>query len=349
MAAPARPYWTGFLKLSLVTIGVRLYTATTERDKVRFHMIHEPSGERVRQQLVVPGIGPVEREDIVKGYEYEKGRYINVDPDDIKRLRLETTDTIDITEFVEDIDPIYFDTPYYLVPDGSVAEEGYRVIREALRESGRVAVGRVVINGQERIISLRPLGTGLLGNALRYPDEIRRPEDYFGSIAADAVDEDQLAIMQQIIARRSRDFEPSQFVDRYQAALRELIEEKLQGRLPPKEPERRPAQVINLMDALKRSLAAEEGTRADAEDAPARRRAAARRAEAEEAEEVQESAAPAPAKAASRGRKSAPPPANQRNLLLPVSGGRGSGRGKAAEAAPPEPAEAPAAKRRKRA
>ena len=171
-------------------------------------MIHEPSGERVRQQLVVPGIGPVEREDIVKGYEYEKGRYVNVDPDDIKRLRLETTDTIDISEFVDDIDPIYFDTPYYLVPDGSVAEEGYRVIREALRDSGKIAVGRVVINGQERIIALRPLGTGLLGNALRYPDEIRRPEDYFGSIAADAVDEDQLAIMQQIIARRSRDFEP---------------------------------------------------------------------------------------------------------------------------------------------
>jgi DNA end-binding protein Ku len=345
MPAPARPYWTGFLKLSLVTIGVRLYTATTERDKVRFHMIHEPSGERVRQQLVVPGVGPVERDDVVKGYEYEKGRYINVDPDDIKRLRLETTDTIDISEFVEDIDPIYFDTPYYLVPDGSVAEEGYRVIREALRESGKVAVGRVVINGQERIIALRPLGTGLLGNALRYPDEIRRPEDYFGSIAADAIDEDQLAIMQQIIARRSRDFDPSQFVDRYQAALRELIEEKLQGRLPPKEPERRPAQVINLMDALKRSLAAEEGKKAEAE-APAPRRTASRRARSEEAAEE---AVPAPAKAAARGRKAAPPPGNQRNLLLPVSGGRGSARGKAAEAPPPEPAEAPAAKRRKRA
>ena len=272
MPAPARPYWTGFIKLSLVTIAVRLYTATTERDKVRFHMIHEPSGERVRQQLVVPGIGPVEREDIVKGYEYEKGRYINVDPDDIKRLRLETTDTIDITEFVDDIDPIYFDTPYYLVPDGSVAEEGYRVIREALRDSGKTAVGRVVINGQERVIALRPLGTGLLGNSVRYPDEIRRPEDFFGSIAADAVDEDQLAIMQQIIARRSRDFDPSQFVDRYQAALRELIDEKLEGRLPAKEPERRPAQVINLMDALKRSLAAEEGKKAEAA-APATRRA----------------------------------------------------------------------------
>src|ERR1700759_552630 len=115
MAAAARPYWTGFLKLSLVTIGVRLYTATTERDRVRFHQIHEPSGERVKQQLVVPGIGPVEREDIVKGYEYSKGQYVTVDPDDIKRLRLETTDTINIVEFVdgEDIEPTYFDSPYY--------------------------------------------------------------------------------------------------------------------------------------------------------------------------------------------------------------------------------------------
>lgn len=347
MAAPARPYWTGFIKLSLVTIAVRLYTATTERDKVRFHMIHEPSGERVKQQLTVPGIGPVEREDIVKGYEYEKGRYITVDPDDIKRLRLETTDTIDITEFVDDIDPIYFDTPYYLVPDGSVAEEGYRVIREALRESGKIAVGRVVINGQERIIALRPLGTGLLGNSVRYPDEIRRPEDYFGSIAADAVDEDQLAIMQQIIARRSRDFDPSQFVDRYQAALRELIEEKLEGRLPAKEPERRPAQVINLMDALKRSLAVEEGKKAEASAA---RRTASRRPESDEAvEEAAPAAPPARAKTASRGRKPATPPGNQRNLLLPVSGGRGVGRGKAAEKPQPEPAETPAARRRKRA
>ena len=344
MPAPARPYWTGFLKLSLVTIGVRLYTATTERDKVRFHMIHEPSGERVKQQLIVPGIGPVEREDIVKGYEYEKGRYINVDPDDIKRLRLETTDTIDVTEFVEDIDPIYFDTPYYLVPDGSVAEEGYRVIREALRESGKIALGRVVINGQERIIALRPLGTGLLGNSVRYPDEIRRPEDYFGSISADAVDEDQLAIMQQIIARRSRDFDPSQFVDRYQAALRELIEEKLEGRLPAKEPERRPAQVINLMDALKRSLAAEEGKKAEAAASAGRRARLAPDRVRRGGGRRGSGAAPARAKAASRGRKPATPPGNQRNLLLPVSGGA------ARDAARPpkrrrrsEPAEAPAA------
>src|SRR5437764_452682 len=148
MAAAARPYWTGFLKLSLVTIAVRLYTATTVKERIRFHMIHEPTGERVRQQLVVPGTGPVERDEVVKGHAYEKGHYGTVGPAGLKRLRLETTDAIDITEFVDDVDPIYFDAPYYLVPDGSVAEEGYRVIREALRDTGKIAIGQVVVGGQ---------------------------------------------------------------------------------------------------------------------------------------------------------------------------------------------------------
>jgi len=306
MPAPARPYWTGYLKLSLVTIAVRLYTATSARERISFHQIHEPSGERVRPQLIVPGIGPVERADIVKGYEYEKGRYVTVDPEDLKRLRLEPTDTIDIVEFVDDIDPIYFDTPYYLVPDGSVAEEGYRVIREALRDTGKIAVGQLVINGQERIIAIRPLDTGLLGNSLRYQDEIRQPEDYFRTIAAGGADEDQLAIMEQIIARKTREFDPGQFKDHYQTAVRELINEKLEGKLPPQAPERKPAQVINLMDALKRSLAEEEKAAA-----PAARRAASRSQEAEEA----------PARAPARGRKAAASN-GQRNLLLPVDGGR---------------------------
>ena len=238
MAAAARPYWTGFLKLSLVTIGVRLYTATSERDRVRFHQIHEPSGERVRQQLIVPGLGPVERDEIVKGYEYQKGQYVTVEPDDLKRLKLETTDTIDITQFVDEIDPIYFDAPYYLVPDGSVAEEGYRVIREALRETGKIAIGQVVISGQERIVAIRPLGRGLLGNSLHYQDEIRKPEDFFGTIGEDSADEDQLAIMDQIIKRKTRPFEADKFVDHYQAAVRELINEKLKGKLPEKAPDR---------------------------------------------------------------------------------------------------------------
>jgi len=328
MAAPARPYWTGYLKLSLVTIAVRLYTAATERERIRFHQIHEPSGERVRQQLTVPGIGPVERDDIVKGFEYEKGRYVTVDPDDLKRLRLETTDTIDIVEFVEEIDPIYFDAPYYLVPDGSVAEEGYRVIREALRDSGKIAVGQLVINGQERVIAIRPLGTGLLGNSLRYADEIRKPEDYFRGIAEGGADDDQLAIMEQIIARRTKKFDSSRFVDHYQAAVRELIDEKLKGKMPAPAPERKPAQVINLMDALKRSLAEEE-------KAPARRPAAR-----------EEEAAAAPIRPAARARKAAAPN-GQRNLLLPVEGGRSKAASPSSEAAAPAPAEAP--KRRRKA
>ena len=334
MAAPARPYWTGFLKLSLVTIAVRLYTATSERDRVRFHQIHEPTGERVRQQLVVPGVGPVERDEIVKGYEYEKGHYVTVDPDDIKRLRLETTDTIDIVEFVDDIDPIYFDTPYYLVPDGSVAEEGYRVIREALRESNKIAVGRVVINGQERTVAIRPLGTGLLGNSVRYADEVRNPEDYFRTIAEDNVDEDQLAIMQQIISRKSREFDADEFTDQYQVALRELIDEKLQGKLPPKQPERKPAQVINLMDALKRSLAHEE----DEPERQSPKRAASRPASRASEEK------PEPAKTAARSSRKTASPANQRSLLLPVQGGRGKTAAKREEA----PAETPTATRRRK-
>jgi DNA end-binding protein Ku len=328
MAAAARPYWTGFLKLSLVTIGVRLYTATTERERIRFHMIHEPTGERVRQQLFVPGTGPFERDEVVKGYEYQKGHYVTVEPDDLKRLRLETTDTIDITEFVDDVDPIYYDAPYYLVPDGSVAEEGYRVIREALREAGKIAIGQVVVGGQERIVAIRPLDKGLLANSLRYEDEIRKPDEFFNTIAADAADEDELAIMEQIIKRKTRPFDPGKFVDHYQAAVRELIDKKLEGKLPEKAPERKPAQIINLMDALKRSLAQEE------KSGGAAPRRAAGRAEPE----------PAKAKPAARGKKTAAQ-SGQRNLLLPVEGGRG--RAAPGRTAREAPAEAP--KRRRKA
>lgn len=336
MAAAARPYWTGFLKLSLVTVSVRLYTAVTERDRVRFHQIHEPSGERVRQQLIVPGIGPVERDDIVKGFEYQKGHYITVDPDDIKRLRLETTDTIDIVQFADTIDPIYFDTPYYLVPDGSVAEEGYGVIREALEATGKTAVGRVVINGQERVVAIRPLGTGLLGNSLRYKDEIRKPGDFFGTIPAGEADEDQLAIMEQIITRKTKPFDAGEFVDRYQTALRELIDEKLEGKAPAQEPERRPAQIINLMDALKRSLAEEDA-------APSSRRGGRQAATESAAEPAREETAAAP-----RTRK-AEPRSGQRNLLLPVDGGRGK-TPRATTAKPaPEAAPAETPKRRRKA
>src|SRR5438105_4813314 len=222
MAAAARSYWTGFLKLSLLTIAVRLHSATTEKERIRFHRIHEPSGERVRYQNVVPGIGPVDNSEIVKGYEYQRGRYVRVEPDDLKTLQLDTTDTIDIAEFVDadDLDPVYFDSPYYLLPDGSLAEDGYRVIRDALRDSGKAAIGQVVINTRERMVAIRPHGKGLLVNALRFPEEVRAADEFFAAIADEPAAEDELAILEQVITRRTRKFEPGKFVDHYQAALK---------------------------------------------------------------------------------------------------------------------------------
>jgi DNA end-binding protein Ku len=302
MAASPRPYWTGFLKLSLVTIAVRLYSATTEKERIHFHRIHEPSGERVRYQNVVPGLGPVDSSEIVKGYEYQKGRYVTVEPDDLKNLRLETTDTIEIAEFVnaDGLDPVYIDSPYYLLPDGSLAEEGYRVIRQALSDTGKVAIGQVVINTRERIVAIRPYGEGLLVNTLRFPEEVHAADDFFATVGDETADPDELAVMEQIIARRARNFAPGKFVDHYQAALKELIEEKLAGQLPERPPERKPAQVINLMDALKRSLAEETDEKPAAKPRP-------------------------------RSGKSSQA---QRSLLLPMSGGRAGGRQREGAEAP---------------
>jgi DNA end-binding protein Ku len=304
MAAAARPYWTGFLKLSLITIGVRLYSATTEKERVHFHQIHEPSGERVHYQNVAPGIGPVDRSEIVKGYEYKKGRYVTIEPTDLEQLRLDTTDTIDINQFVDitALDPVYVDKPYYLVPDGSLAEEGYRVIHEALTDSGMAAIGQVVINMRERIVAIRPYGRGLLVNALRFPDEVRAADQFFAGISDKPVDQDELTLMRQIISRRTRKFEPDKFVDHYQAALKNLIEEKLAGTLPARPPEREPAQVIDLMDALKRSLTDESADTAG----PASHRGATKKRSAE-----------------THGKaRPTRPSKSQPSLLLPVTGSR---------------------------
>ncbi len=328
MPAAARPYWTGFLKLSLVTISVRLYAAATEKERIHFHMIHQPSGERVRTQTVVPSLGPVERSDIVKGYEYEKGRYVTVAPADLEKLRLETTDTIDINGFVaaDSLDPVHVADPYYLVPDGSLAEAGYRVFQVALRQTDKIAVGRVVINQRERAVAIRPEGQGLIVNTLRFADEVRAAEPFFAGIGDGPVDPDELAIMEQIIARRTRRFEPDAFVDHYQQALRELIEQKLAGKLPERRAERQPAQIINLMDALKRSLDEES---AGSARAAARISAKARGAKAHGAE------ARAPA-AKSRKSTRPHPSRTQPSLLLPVAGGRANAAQPARAAATPQ-------------
>jgi DNA end-binding protein Ku len=307
MAEIGRAYWTGFLKLALVMIPVRLYPAVTEHERIQFHQIHKPSGERVHYQPVVPTIGPVEPEAIVKGYEYEKGRYVTIDPDDLQRLRLATTDTIEIVHCADAdaLDPLFVERPYYLLPDGSLAEERYRLLREALARTHKIAIGQVVIGGHERVVAVGARGAGLVVYALRFADEVRRPDEFFAGIDTAPAEREQLSLMEQLIGRYTRPFEPERFVDRYQAALKELVAAKLRGGVPPRPPERRPPRPIALSDALRQSLAAEP-----AGPAPPGRARAARAARRS---------------TAGRG---------QGSLLLPVSGGRDGDGERPAEAAP---------------
>lgn len=258
-----RAYWSGNVRISLVTLPVRLYTATESTNQLTLHKIHRPTGERVRYQNVVPDHGPVENEDIVKGYEYEKGRYITLEPEEIENLRIELKKTMEIIQFVEthEIDPIYFERPYFTVPDGELAEEGFLVIRDALRQTRKIGLGQVVLGGRERIVALRPCGRGMMLETLRYADEVRDADRYFDEIEQIDVDEDQVSLAKELIERKIAPFDPSKFRDHYRTALKELIKAKVEEREPPEAEEREYAEnVVDLMDALKRSVAGSKRT-----------------------------------------------------------------------------------------
>jgi DNA end-binding protein Ku len=237
---------------SLVSCPVYLVPATTERDRVRFHQIHGPTGERVRQRAVVPGIGRVERDDIVKGYEYNRGQYVTVTDEELEALRSPSSKVIELDLFVDRdaVDPIYLDTPYYLCPEGRTAAEAFWVISEAMARKGKVGIGRVVISSRERSVLVEPRDGGLLMSTLRSVDEVRVVE--FRDAKTDA-DADMLVVAEKIIDRKSDDLHSEVLRDRYQDAVRALVESKTKG-VHPRETAR-PAQVINLMEALRRSLA----------------------------------------------------------------------------------------------
>jgi DNA end-binding protein Ku len=265
----ARAYWKGHIRLSLVSFPVQLYPAIETTKTVRFHYVHRPTGERVHYQPVVEDRGPVDKEDIRKGYEYERDKYVIVENKELEKLKLESTHTIDLVQFTgrDEIDPIYYDRPYFVVPDGKLAGEAYRVVRDALREAGKTAVGQVVLNNKERIVAIRPCGRGLLMETLRYEDEVRAAERYFEDISPKAVGGEQLDLAKQLIESKTATFDPGKFKDHYQAALRELVAAKLHGRLPAKaEKPAGGAKIINLMDALKRSL--KTGERPESRRAP---------------------------------------------------------------------------------
>ncbi|HEX2633951.1 MAG TPA: Ku protein [Bradyrhizobium sp.] len=286
-----RANWKGFLRLSLVTCPVALYPATSDTEKVSFNQINRKTGHRIKYAKVDADTGEeVASEDIVKGYKVDTDTYIEVSKDELEDIALESTHTIEIDEFVpkSEIDSRYLIRPYYLVPDGKVGHDAFAVIRETIRSMNKVAIGRVVLTNREHIISLEPLDKGLMGTLLRYPYEVRSERDYFDGIQDVKVTKDMLDLAKHIVEKKSGAFEPDRFEDHYESALVDLINKKRSGiRVAPKAAPKTGGNVINLMDALKRSLASE-----------------------------QQSAPPAKAK---KSRKAA---AGQREMLLPISGKR---------------------------
>jgi DNA end-binding protein Ku len=254
---PARAYWTGQLRLSLVSIPVQLYAATKTASRIAFHQIHQPSGKRVRYEKVVPGIGPIENEEIVKGYEVEKGRYVTVTDEELDSVRIEAKKVIDLVRFVDQpaIDPLYFDRPFFVVPDGEGNEEAYVVLREALKDTKKVGLGQMAIRGQGSLVAVKSCGRGILLETLRYADEVRRSDAFFADIPDLKFDTDLVDLAKELIGRKAGPFKPDEFKDAYTIALRELLDKKIKHepiREAPEEPTT--GVVIDLMEALKRSL-----------------------------------------------------------------------------------------------
>jgi DNA end-binding protein Ku len=255
-----RPNWKGFLKLSLVSCSVAMYSATTTSQRIRFNIINRETGNRIRNEVVDADTGePVAQEDRVKGYKIEGNRYLEFEEEELDRVALESTHTIEIEEFIPiaEVDRIYLDESFYIVPEDEVAQEAFAVIREAMRKEELAGLARVVMYRRERLLLLRPRGKGLLATALRYNTEVRDADDYFDEIPDIKVPADMLKLAVHILDSKKGHFDPGKFEDRYEQALIDLIKAKRAGKELPAPSEPKPSNVINLMDALKRSARAE--------------------------------------------------------------------------------------------
>jgi DNA end-binding protein Ku len=275
-----RPNWKGFLKLSLVSCAVALYPATSTSQRIRFNIINRKTGNRIHNDIVDAETGePVEPEDRVKGYQVDKGQYVLVEDEELDNVALESTHTIDIEKFVPmaDVDRIYLDESYYIVPQDEVAQEAFAVIREAMRKEDLAGLARVVIYRREHLLLLRPRDKGLMATTLRYKNEVRDEKDYFDDIEDIKVPADMLKLATHILETKKGHFNPGQFDDRYEDALKDLIKAKRAGKELPTVAEPRPSNVINLMDALRRSAKADRLRPAARKNGSHRRRAPARR------------------------------------------------------------------------
>ena len=270
-----RAYWKGYLKLSLVSCPIALFPATSEREKISFHQINKETGNRIRYKKVDAETGDeVDNSEIVKGYEVTKGEYIELDPDELEAVAIESKRIIDIEEFVprNEIDELYLRDPYYIVPDGEVGQQAFAVIRDAIRKEGMVALGKVVFTSREHIIALEARGKGMLGVTLRYPYEVRNEAEYFDSIEDEKIPKDMIDLAVQIVETKIGHFKPQQFQDQYEDALKDLLRRKQKGEKIERPKERAPSNVINLMDALRQSVkaGASSGTRRTTSRASAR-------------------------------------------------------------------------------
>jgi DNA end-binding protein Ku len=309
-----RASWNGFLRLSLVSCPVYLVPATTEAKRIRLNQLNSETGNRISLQTIDSKTGDVvDRDQIVKGFEFDRGRYVTLTDDELKDLQIESSKTIDLDRFVDrdEVDPIYLDTPYYIYPDGNLAAETFQVFGEAMAHKNKVGIGRVTISSHERLVLVEPRGAGLVMSTLRTADEVRAAE--FADQAPKQADADMVAIAETIMDRLAGKFDPADFRDRYQDALRDLVDSKTKGEARALRPIAEPPKVINLMDALKKSLAQAKAPEPAAAD-------------------------PAPAARSRREKAPAEPDRRQRALLLPVDGGGPGRRKKAEPAAAPEAA-----------
>ena len=288
----ARAYWQGQIRLALVSIPVEVYSATKSGAKIQFHQIHEPSGKRINYEKVVQGIGPVDRDEIVKGYEISKGNYVLLDEDEIEAGKVESRRTLDLVQFVDagEIDVFYFDDPYYVVPADELAQEAYIVLREALKQTRKIGLGQLSVRGREYLVSLKPCGKGLVLETLRYEDEVRKAQGYFKDIGDAKPAKDMVDLAKTLIEQKTAPFDASEFHDRYVEALKELIEKKRKAKGKKiledvEEPaSARGSNVIDLMAALKKSVGGKEERNAPASKAATKKGTAHRKAPAKKAE-----------------------------------------------------------------
>jgi DNA end-binding protein Ku len=289
-----RAYWKGYLRLSLVSCPIALFPATSEREKISFHQINRDTGNRIRYRKVDAETGEeVASDQIIKGYEVAKGEYVEITDQELESVALESTRTIEIDEFVPrtEIDDLYNVRPYYIAPDGKVGQDAFVVIRSIIEQMKMVAIGRVVLTSREHVIAMEPRGKGLMGTLLRFPYEVRNENEFFDDIPNVKLTKDMMDLARHIVETKTGHFKPAAFEDHYEHALRELIDKKAKGEKIEVPKEQPTGKVINLMDALRRSVQAEsqEGGR--------------------------------PAAAAKKGRKAA---AGQKEMLLPIAGKKGA-------------------------